>query len=113
MIEKMKPQPVNQFGGHPAAECTFNALCLRSCQLILARLSKARTAILSESLHQAAGHERMLQLALNEAEALAWQTAYPHLVFPALAMEKVQEIVAWRIHQRSVRRADPRLALAA
>jgi hypothetical protein len=55
----------------------------------------------------------MLQLALNEAEALAWQSAYPHLVFPALAMEKVQEIADWNRHQRSVRRMDPLLALAA
>ena len=38
-------------------------------------------------------HGNLFQLALNEAEALAWQTDYPHLFFPTLAMERVQAVV--------------------
>jgi hypothetical protein len=39
--------------------------------------------------------ERLFRVAVNEAEALAWQTEYPHLVFPALAAEKVLAASAW------------------
>ena len=39
--------------------------------------------------------ERLFRVAVNEAETLAWQTEYPHLVFPALAAEKVQAASAW------------------
>jgi len=49
-------------------------------------------------------HGQLVHLALNEAEALAWQTAYPHLLFPALAMEKVQAVAAWQTRQQSVQR---------
>ena len=45
----------------------------------------------------------MLRLALTEAEALAWQTDFPHLFFPALAAEKAQAAVAWHQRQRAVR----------
>jgi hypothetical protein len=35
---------------------------------------------------------------LNEAEALAWETEYPQLVFPALAEEKIEAISSWYSH---------------
>jgi hypothetical protein len=49
--------------------------------------------------------DRIFRLALNEAEALAWQTGYPHLLFPALATEKIQAATNWsarqkRLHQK-------------
>ena len=53
---------------------------------------------------------RLLRLALNEAEALAWQTDFPHLVFPALAMEKAQATIRWHQRQRAVRRTAPQLS---
>jgi len=39
--------------------------------------------------------ERLFRVALNEAEALAWETEYPQLVFPVLAREKIEAIAAW------------------
>ncbi|HTV40615.1 MAG TPA: hypothetical protein VMF08_08570 [Candidatus Sulfotelmatobacter sp.] len=39
--------------------------------------------------------QRLFQVALNEAEALAWDTEYPQLVFPTLAEEKIAAISAW------------------
>jgi len=48
--------------------------------------------------------EHLLELALNEAEALAAQTGYPHLVFPVLAAEKVRSVAAWDARQQRVRR---------
>ena len=92
---------------------SFSSRCLRSCRKILAQIRKAKAAIFAESRGTLEAHERMLRLALNEAEALAWQSAYPHLVFPALAMEKVQEVADWNRHQRAVRRTDTLFALLA
>ena len=69
---------------------------------ILARISKSRDAILAEARETLKVQDRMLRLALNEAEALAWQTLYPHLVFPALAAQKIQGVAAWNNHQRLV-----------
>jgi hypothetical protein len=56
---------------------------------------------------------RIFQLALNEAEALAWETEFPQLVFPALALEKIQGVAKWQGRQRSVHRNEAILALAA
>ena len=106
----MRSKQTNEVRG---AGTGFSALCLKSCQKILAHIAKARDAIFSESRGAVAAHERMLRLALNEAEALAWQTAYPHLVFPALAMEKAREVADWNRHQRAVRQGEPHFALAA
>ena len=52
---------------------SFSSRCLRSCRKILAQIRKAKAAIFAESRGVLEAHERMLQLALNEAEALAWQ----------------------------------------
>jgi len=39
--------------------------------------------------------QRLLRAALNEAEALAWETGYPQLVFPTLAEEKIAAFSKW------------------
>ena len=57
-------------------------------------------------------HLHLLRLALNEAEALAWQTDFPHLFFPALAVEKAQAAVTWHRRQRKVRGAATEWAFA-
>jgi hypothetical protein len=72
-----------------------------------------RTSIQHEFSKIQENHPRLFQLALNEAEALAWDTGFPHLVFPALAMEKVQAVCAWYKRQTRIRRMDPTLAFAA
>ena len=56
---------------------------------------------------------RLLRLALNEAEALAWETGIPHLVFPTLAMEKIQSVAAWHARQKFVPQSQSSFALAA
>jgi hypothetical protein len=88
-------------------------LCFRSCQKVLAQIRGTKGAILAEWRGPLQDHEHMLKLALNEAEALAWQTAYPHLVFPALAVEKIQGALEWVRHQRRVLRMEPGAGLAA
>src|SRR6266850_556558 len=85
------------------ADRAFAKVCLASCQKLIAQIEKAKDTILAEFRETRETHEQLLQLALNEAEALAWQTAYPHLVFPTLAMEKAQAVAAWGARQQSIR----------
>jgi hypothetical protein len=56
---------------------------------------------------------RLVRLALNEAEALAWQTQFPHLVFPSLAEEKVRAVLLWHERQESLKWEDCAQAFAA
>ena len=109
----MKSKQTNEARGDASGGSAFSTLCLRSCRKVLAQIRKAKDAIFVEARGTLDAHERMLQLALNEAEALAWQTEYPHLVFPALAAEKVHAVADWNRHQRSVWQTDPFFALAA
>ena len=46
---------------------------------------------------------RLLRQALNEAEAIAWQTGFPQLVFPSLAQEKARAAATWENRQRAMR----------
>lgn len=74
--------------------------CLASCRKALAIVSRVKETIFDESRRMVQANEQLLRLALNEAEALAWQTAYPHLVFPTLATEKVKAVARWEQRQR-------------
>lgn len=76
------------------------------------QIAAARESILAESRLAFAAPERLLRLAVNEAEALAWQTTYPQLIFPTLATEKVQALAAWSAIQKLVRQSSPTLSLA-
>ena len=49
--------------------------------------------------------QRMIRLALNEAEALAAQTGVPELVLPSLAEEKVTAVKKWAARQKTLRAA--------
>jgi hypothetical protein len=79
---------------------TMGAACLDSCQKILAHVENARARIFDEFRENLVGHEHLLKLAVNEAEALAWQTGFPQLLFPALAAEKARDVAAWHERQR-------------
>ena len=88
-------------------------VCLASCRKLIASLARTKNALLSEFRKTLAGHEQLVNLALNEAEALAWETGFPQLVFPTLATEKVQALAAWDARQRSMQRAHSIRAFAA
>jgi hypothetical protein len=45
---------------------------------------------------------RLLRQALNEAEAIAWQTGFPQLVFPTLALEKARAVATWENRQQKM-----------
>lgn len=59
------------------------------------------------------GDAHRFRLALNEAEALAWQTPFPTLFFPALAREKAQHLLAWQERQAALRRRTAVISFAA
>ena len=78
------------------------SFCAACCQRLVARLQVARNAVLTEFRQSFNLPERMLRLVVNEAEALAWETEFPLLVFPTLAQEKAQALVDWNQHQQAL-----------
>ena len=88
----------------------FTAECAASCQKLINGIAQVRRSILTEVRSRIGLSDRMARLALNEAEALAWQTDYPHLLFPALALEKVQSAADWNRRQQNLRRDSFRFA---
>lgn len=92
---------------------TLKNRCVQSCKKLLAEVDATRNRIANEFHETLEANGQLVQLALNEAEALAWETAYPHLLFPALAVEKVQATAAWQTRQRSLQRNHLTFAEAA
>jgi hypothetical protein len=83
------------------------------CRKAIALLEQVKSAVFSEYQENLEQSRHLLHLALNEAEALAWQTDYPHLFFPTLASEKAQGIASWQARQQLLQRTGPQLAFAA
>lgn len=75
-------------------------------------VQRAKDAVLADYAPRAGQHTRLLRLVLNEAEGLAWQTEFPHLVFPALAQEKAEAAVKWHQRQTALRRPAAEVAFA-
>jgi len=80
------------------------SICLTSCRKLVAQIEKMKETVLTQ-FREFGAHDHLLRLALNEAEAIAWQTEFPHLVFPMLATEKAQGVATWLARQRSMNRA--------
>src|SRR5207237_93035 len=87
---------------------TFAQACLGSCQKLLTQLAQVKNAMLAEFRDTFHTNEHLLRLALNEAEALAWETEFPQLVFPTLAAEKAQQIAAWSARQQAIQQNGSR-----
>ena len=75
---------------------------MQSGKKLLAGIEKQKKTIAAEFRDIVELNQKSFQLALNEAEALAWQTDYPQLFFPTLALEKVQAVATWRTRQQSM-----------
>lgn len=91
-----------QINGGPENENqknTFGEACLNSCKEILTQINHAKENILAEARETLQVQEQLLRLALNEAEALARQTLYPHLVFHDLAVEKIRNVAQGKRQQ--------------
>ena len=89
----------------------------RCYQAALRRLAAVKVTVEREFAQSMAGYDHLLKAAIDKAEALAWQTPYPHLLFPVLAEEKAAEAQQWAAQQRAIRErtspGPPPLELAA
>lgn len=88
----------------PALKPSFAKVCLGTCSKIVAGIRKTKNALFREFRDSYHAQEHLLRLALNEAEALAWETGVPQLVFPTLAAEKAEATVAWQKRQGEIRK---------
>ena len=91
---------------------TFTSICVNSCRAVRAQFRRIKNGIRSEFTNRFGVDERLLRLALSEAEAEAWATGYPHLVFPGLADEKAQALLNWDRKQKAILHAQPAFAFA-
>jgi len=94
---------MNQGTKEGAVQAVANA-CIASCQKLAAQIERTKRNLIAELQDSFQVPEQLYRQALVEAEALAWQTDYPQLVFPTLATEKVQAVAAWHRRQRSLSR---------
>ncbi len=99
-----------QLGQTDNPRLKFATACLSSCLKVMEQIGKVKRVVLDEFRDTVNAHQKLLRLAVNEAEALAWETDYPHLVFPALATEKAQQVAEWEARQRAI--SMPQWALA-
>ena len=106
-MKNMKLNREHENGTRAGAGAALRHTGRASCRKALAQMQAVKDAIFAESSGALPPQARLLRLALNEAEALAWQTKYPQLVFPALAAEKVQGVIAWNRRQQARLRTEP------
>lgn len=95
------------------AETTIANRCLQSCKKLLGEIERAKNKISVEFHEIVESNQKLFQLALNEAEALAWQTEYPQLFFPSLAVEKIRAVATWQTRQRALLQPQMGFAQAA
>jgi hypothetical protein len=81
---------------------TFANACLTSYQKFIAQIERVKGSILVEFREKFDANKQLFDLAINEAETLAWKTGYPQLVFPTLAMERVQAVAGWDTGQKVI-----------
>ena len=101
------------YGKNLSNHQTLKAACLEACEKIRAQIGQVKNNIVAEFKGVFETQEALLRLAIIEADALAWQTEYPHLIFPLLATEKIQAAAQWQARQQFLRRNNSAYALAA
>jgi hypothetical protein len=93
---------------------SFRRTCVAACETLLEQLNQVKQRVQAEFQDAFGLHKHLLRQALAEADALAWQTEYPHLFFPELAAEKASQAADWRARQQALlRRKRAVLAFAA
>ena len=89
-------------------QMNFGGRCIDSCRKLLAQIENVKEQVVAEFRDRVEEHQHLLDLAVNEAEALAWQTEFPQLFFPTLATEKARAVTGWHLRQQSLRRRTGR-----
>ena len=93
-------------------QATVNSL-LPATEVLPRVIQSLKGSIFAEFRSRPVIHKTMLALALNEAEALADETEFPLLVFPALAREKAEAVAAWSARNAALQNQQFIPALAA
>jgi hypothetical protein len=94
-------------------QSNFGVRCIASCRKLLRQIENVKTGIVDEFRGRLEDHQHVLELAVNEAEALAWQAGFPQLLFPTLAVEKARAVETWHSRQESLRRRTSPMLIAA
>ncbi len=103
----------NREAGKNQTHSSFSARCLASCRKLLQQLQNVKEQVVDEFRDQVEEHQHLLRLAVNEAEALAWQTEYPQLLFVDLATEKAYAVADWHARQQRLQRRTASALIAA
>jgi hypothetical protein len=105
-----RPRSSGRYQAMAAAKSSSAALRVR--RDLAVQVASIKNGLVREFGMAIGGNGNLLRSALNEAEAIAWQTPYPHLLFPVLAEEKASAVSLWAARQRSVHRASRVMSLA-
>ncbi len=89
--------------GRLEAKMNFSSRCVDCYRKVLTQIADVKEQVVAEFRDQLDGHKHVLDLALNEAEALAWETGFPQLLFPTLATEKANAVTGWHRRQQHLR----------
>lgn len=100
-ITKCRPVPASAHG--------FFAACFHCYRRAVRGIQRLRQTMLAQLEGTSSELQQAATRALQEAEALAWQTPVPHLVFPTLAEEKITQARQWAFHQQRIQRQSRRL----
>jgi hypothetical protein len=109
----MKTNNENVTENKVSAQSNFSDRCVASCRKLLAQLEEVKEQVVAEFRDRLDDHQHVLELAVNEAEALAWQTGFPQLFFPTLATEKARAVTGWYLRQQSIRERTSPMLIAA
>jgi hypothetical protein len=77
---------------------------------IPSQLESVKRQIFAQFQSALGANDQLLRLAIIEADALARQTDFPHLLFPLLAAEKAWNAARWQFHQQFLLRSNEALA---
>jgi len=86
--------------GTKVCQPNFTDRWMETCRKFLAQIEDVKDQVKAEFRDRVEEHQHVLELAMNEAEALAWQTDFPQLFFPTLATEKASAVAGWHVQQR-------------
>lgn len=99
----MKLNETNRWGIKEQGARTL-AKCTEACRTAARKLKQLEEQLTEKLAAEIQGGvpQKLIQQAMNEAEALAWSTRYPLLFLPDLAEEKIQGARQWASRQQRI-----------
>lgn len=100
---------IQNYNGETSAPASPRTAAV-ACAKITRFLDTVKREVFTDFQDALGANEQLLRLAIIEADALARQTGFPHLVFPLLAEEKARNAARWQFHQQFLLRSSDALA---